>query len=113
MGEFRSNYLEHATNNFFTNFKNLFNRIGKLQNDHKITHFHSPFKPNQVKGRRVPLHLSSGVKEELKKMEKEGHREKVTKCDEGCFLNPKLITRKKDGSIKLALDSKLLNDQIF
>ena len=46
-------------------------------------------------------------------MEKEGHIEKLTKCDEDCFISPIVINRKKDGSIKLALDSKMLNDQIF
>ena len=38
---------------------------------------------------------------------------KLNKCDEDCFISPIVITRKKDGSIKLALDSKLLNNQIF
>ena len=37
----------------------------------------------------------------------------MSKCDEDCFISPIKITRKKDGSIKLALESKLLNDQIF
>ena len=47
-------------------------------------------------------------------MEKEGHIVKLSKCDEDCFINPIVIT-KKDGKIKLALDldSKLPNDQIF
>ena len=38
---------------------------------------------------------------------------KLNKCDEDCFISPIVITRKKDGSIKLALESKLLNNQIF
>ena len=38
---------------------------------------------------------------------------KLNKCDEDCFISPIVITRKKDGSIKLAFDSKLLNNQIF
>ena len=38
---------------------------------------------------------------------------KLSKCGEDCFISPIIITRKKDGSIKLALESKLLNDQIF
>ena len=46
-------------------------------------------------------------------MEKEGHIIKLSKCDEDCFISPIVITRKKDGSIKLAVDSKLLNNQIF
>ena len=81
--------------------------------DRKVTHFHSPFKPIQTKGRRVPLHLLNNVKTELNRMEKEGHIVKLNKCDEDCFISPIVITRKKDGSIKLALDSKLLNNQIF
>ena len=81
--------------------------------DRKITHFHSPFKPIQTKGRTVPLHLLDSVKVELNRMEKEGHIVKLSKCDGDCFISPIVITRKKDGSIKLALVSKLLNDQIF
>ena len=104
----KSNYLDYATNELFTNFKNLFNRIGKIPNDRKVTYFYFPFKPVQVKGTRVPLPWLSGVKEELKRMEKEGHIEKLAKCDKDCFIRPIVKTRKK-----LALDSKLLNDQIF
>ena len=87
--------------------------MGKIPNDRKVTHFHSSFKPIQSKGRRVPLHLLAGVNEELKRMETEGQIIKLEKCDEDCFISPIVITRKKDTSIKLALDSKLLNDQIF
>ena len=46
-------------------------------------------------------------------MEKEGYIVKLNKCDEDCFISPIVITRKKDGSIKLTLDSKLLSDQII
>ena len=40
-------------------------------------------------------------------MEKEGYIVKLSKCDEDCFISPIVITRKKDGSIKLALYSKI------
>ena len=46
-------------------------------------------------------------------METEGNITKLEKWDEDCFMSPIVITRKKDGSIKLALDSKFLNDPIF
>ena len=46
-------------------------------------------------------------------METEGLIIKLEKCDVDCFISPIFITRKKDGSIKFALDSKLLTDQIF
>ena len=81
--------------------------------DRKITDFHSPFKPIQTKGRRVPLHLLDSVKGELNRMEKEEHIVKLSKCDKDGFISPIVITRKKDGSIKLALDSKFFNNQIF
>ena len=99
--------------NLYHEYKGLFNRVGKIPLERKITHFHSPFKPIQTKGRRVPLHLLDSVKVELNRMEKEGHIVKLSKCDEDCFISPIVITRKKDGSIKLALDLKLFNNQIF
>ena len=105
--------LPSLSDKIFNEFKNLFTSVGKIPNDRKVTHFHTPFKPIQSKGRRVPLHLLAGVNEELKRMEKEGHIIKLEKCDEDCFISPIVITRKKDTSIKLALDSKLLNDEIF
>ena len=107
-----NNYSD-TTLNLYHRYKGLFNRVGKIPSDRKVTHFHSPFKPIQTKGRRVPLHLLDNVKTELNRMEKEGHIIKLNKCDEDCFISPIVITRKKDGSIKLALDSKLLNNQIF
>ena len=50
------------------------------------------------------------MNEELKRIEKESHNKKL---EEVYFISPILIFRKNDGSNKLALDSKLLNDQIF
>ena len=46
-------------------------------------------------------------------MEKEGHIVKLNNFDEDCFISPRVVTRKKDGSIKLALGWKLLKNQIF
>ena len=105
---------QHSSNDqIFSKFKELFNRVGKISNDHKVTHFHSPFKLVKVKGRRVPLHLLAGENEELKRMETEGRMIKLEKCVEDCLMSSIVITRKKDGSINLALDSKFLNDHIF
>ena len=86
----------------FNEFKDLLTRKGKIRNDRKVTQFHSPFKPIQSKGRRVPLQLLAEV-----------HIIKLEKCDEDCFIRPIVITRKMDTSIKLALESKLLNNQFF
>ena len=74
--------------------------------DRRITHFHSPFKAIQIKGRIAHLLLLETKKFELYRMEREGHIVKLDKSDEDCFINPIVITSKKDGENKLALDSK-------
>ena len=99
--------------NITKSFKNLFLRIGKIKNQMKITHFHEPLKPIQLKGRRVPLHLLDAVKTELNRLKAEGHIKKLENCDEDRFISPIVITCKKDKSIKLALDSKFINKQIY
>ena len=81
--------------NQYHKYKGLFTRVGKIPSDQKITHFHSPFKPIQTKGRRVPLHLLDNIKMEQNRMEKEEHIVKLNKCDEDCFIGPIVITRKK------------------
>ena len=43
----------------------------------------------------------------------EGHITKLDKCTSGCFIAPIVITVKKDDSIKLAVDSKPINRQLF
>ena len=98
--------------NISKTFKNLFLRIGKIKNQTKITHFHEPLKPIQLKGKRVPLHLLDSVKPELNRLKDEGYIKKLENCDEDCFISPIVITCKKGKSIKLALDSKFINKQI-
>ena len=46
----------------------------------------------------------------MKKLQKSGHLEKATGINEDCFVSPAVITVKKDKSIKIALDSRKLND---
>ena len=42
----------------------------------------------------------------------EGHIEKLTNCSDQFFISPIVITVKKDQSIKIAFDSKILNKAI-
>ena len=79
----------------------------------KITHFHEPLKPIQLKGRRVPLHLLDSIKTELNRLIDERHIKKLENCDEDRFISLIVITCKKDKSIKLALDSKFVNKQKY
>ena len=43
----------------------------------------------------------------------EGHITKLDKCPSDCFITPIVITVKKDDSIKLALDAKPINRQLY
>ena len=67
-------------------------------------------KPIQQKGRPVPIHFQKSAREELEKLIKSGHLEKADKTTENCFISPAVITIKKDKSVKIALDSRKLNE---
>ena len=62
------------------------------------------------KARPIPLHLQEDVGRELEKLIKTGLLEKVKHVDEDCLVSPVVITVKNDKSVKIALDSRKLND---
>ena len=62
------------------------------------------------KARPVPLHPQKDVELELKRLMKSGLLEKINNVDEDCFVSPVIITVKSDKSVKIALDSRKLND---
>ena len=64
----------------------------------------------QQKGRPIPIHLQQSVEKEINKLMKQGHIEKANNIDENCFVSPAVITVKKDKSVKIALDSRKLNE---
>ena len=70
------------------------------------------FKPIQQKGRRVALHLPDKVEAELKKLIQDKQIIRLDKCSDEHFISPVVITVKHDKSVKIALDSKKLNDAI-
>ena len=94
-------------------FSDLIKRTGRSKNFVVNTYFNEPIKPIQVKGKRIPIHLLPKVKLCIDQLLRDGHIEKLSRCSEDCFISPIVITAKRDGSIKLALNSKLLNKQIF
>ena len=47
---------------------------------------------------------------ELKQLIKHGYLERATEITEDCFVSPAVITVKQDESIKIALDSRKLNE---
>ena len=52
------------------------------------------------------------MSEQLERLQTEGHIEKLSSCSDEHFISPIVVTVKKDQSIKLALDSKVLNKAI-
>ena len=98
---------------FCSKFKNLFVRHGCSKNHVVSTKFKYPLCLLQEKGRRIPIHIQEKVHEEMEKQLKEGLIKRLDKCTSYCFIAPILITVKKDHSIKLALDAKPNNRQLF
>ena len=52
------------------------------------------------------------MEKEIEKLIKQGHNEKANNIDENCFVSPAVITVKKDKSVRIALDSRKLNEII-
>ena len=93
-------------------FPQLNSRIGRSKIHIVRSKFHKNFQPKYQKGRRVPINLQDQVNSEIKKLLEKGHIEKVNNCSDQYFNSPIVITVKRDQTIKLALDSKILNKSI-
>ena len=86
--------------------------MGKSKNHIAKSTLKQNISPYQHKGRRVPLHLTEKVDKEIQHLLGTNQIIKLEKCSDQVFISPVVITVKHDQSIKLALDSKLLNDAI-
>ena len=97
---------------FHQKFHRVFSRGGRAKNYKVFSTFKSPLVPIQEKGRRVPVHIQDKAGQEIQMLIQEGHVVKLNKCTSEHFISPIVITAKKDGSVKLAMDAKPMNDQI-
>ena len=95
-----------------TDFPDLTSRICKSKLHTVRSKFHKHYTPSHQKGRRVPINLLQKVSDELKKLSDQGHIEKLQECSDKNFISPIVITVKKDKSVKLAPESKVLNTAI-
>ena len=93
-------------------FPNLFKRKGRVKNYEIKIKMKDDLKILQQKGRRIPIQLQSQVDNEIEKLLKEGHIEKVDKIQNDVFIQRTVITVKKDKSVKIALDARALNQSI-
>ena len=93
-------------------FPCLITRICKsLKHSVKST-FRKQFTPTYQKGRRVPINLQPLVNAELKKLPHKKHTIKLNSCSDENFISPIVITVKRDETVQLDLDSKILNKSI-
>ena len=93
-------------------YPNLLTRIGKIRNAKVSAECFENLRPIQQKGRRVPISLQDKVDKEIHRLINEGHIVKLQECSDKYFVSPVVITVKKDGSIKLTLQSRELNKQV-
>ena len=96
----------------FQKYPHLCTRIGRSKNHIAHSIFKESYTPSQHKGGRVPSHLLEKVEYELKKQKDDGQVIKLDKCPDDLFISPVVITFKKCKSVKIALDSKNLNDAL-
>ena len=95
-----------------TQFPHLVSRICLSKTHVAKSKFRQKFTAKHQKGRRVPINSQPRVSEELERLQTEGHIKKLSSCSDEHFISPIVITVQKDQSIKLALDSKILNKAI-
>ena len=97
---------------FSKQLHHLFRRVGRIRNYKVQAEFFKNLTPIQQKGRRVPITLQEKVDKEIDKLLEQGHIQKLEECSDKYFVSPIVITVKKDGSVKLALESRELNKQV-
>ena len=91
-------------------FKDLFYNNSEIKNLSVKINLKEDANIIQQKGRPIPIHLQDQVAEEIKRLIKNGYLERATEITEDCFVSPAVRTVKKDKSIKIALDSRKLNE---
>ena len=96
----------------FNKYPHLYTRLGCSKNHIAKSIFKTQYTPFQHKGRRVPLHLLDKVEPELQELIDEKQIIKLDKSSDELFISPVVITVKKDKTVKIALNSKKLNDAI-
>ena len=90
-------------------FSELISRIGRSKNHVAKSTFHKDFQSSHQKVRRIPINLQEKVNNELKKLLDKKHIINFSSCPDKYFISLIVVTVKKDQTIKLALDSKVLN----
>ena len=97
--------------------KNIYTKVNKLfETNHTIKNIEMKIQikpgcyPIQQKARPIPYHLQKDVKNELDRLIKSRHLERLETIEEDFFVSPVVITVKKDKTGKITLDARKLNE---
>ena len=106
------NKLSRDAQQLVQEFPNLFKRRGRVNNYKIKTEMKNGTRITQQKGRRIPIQLQDQVDSEITNLLDQEHIERVDTIKDDVFIQPVVITVKKDRSVKIALDARALNDSI-
>ena len=90
-------------------FPYLFYQQGRACRCRARATFPPGVRPIHQKGRRLPLHLQTKVEAELERLKPHGQIQRLQTGPDQFFVSPIVIATKRDGNLKLALDSKAHN----
>ena len=93
-------------------FSDLFERRGRGSSYSIKIDMKEGTRVTQQKIRRIPIHLQEQVDKKINNLHQKGHIEKVNTIKNDVFCQPVVVTLKKDGSVKIALDARALNESI-
>ena len=94
-------------------FPKLFSRIGHIRKAKVRADFFDILRTVQLKKkRRVPISLQDKVEREITRLIQAGRIVKLEERSDKHSVSPIVITVKKDGSLKLAFESRELNKQV-
>ena len=93
-------------------FPELFKRKGRVKDYEIKIDMKENAKITQQNGRRILIQIHEQVDKEIEKLLKDDHIERVEKIQDDVFIQPTVITVKKDKLVKIALDARALNQSI-
>ena len=114
-GNKNTNFIRHIETDgrrqkIINEYEDLFKNNHKIKDLTIDIQLNKNTKPIQQNGRPVPKHFQKPAKHEMEKLIEKRHLEKADKSTENCFISPAIITIRKDKSVKIALDSRNLNE---
>ena len=89
-----NNINQSETTKTNTKFKKLFERNHTIKNTEVKIQIKPGCYPIQQKARPIPYHLQDDVKNELDRLTKSGHLDRLETIEEDCFVSPVVITVK-------------------